>query len=134
MWNDCLEFRVFIRFNTAHETSILSMEAPKTTMSGKTSYVNQFYELEWFTWVAENASFLHAVLKLGHYFELSRYPRTSRVYERVESKVLPREVEDIGLESASQYDPYEDETQYKPLFPKLAEEQEPTPEVRYHYT
>ena len=31
------------------------------------------------------------------------------------------------------YDPYEDETQNKQTFPQLAEELEPTPEVRDHY-
>ena len=57
----------------------------------------------------------------------------SRVCERLGSGVLPRELEDIGLESTPQYDPYEDETQSKQSFPNLAEELEPIPDVRDHY-
>ena len=57
----------------------------------------------------------------------------SRVYERLGSRVLPRELEDIGLENTPQSDPYEDETQNKQLFLQLADELEPTPEVGDHY-
>ena len=49
------------------------------------------------------------------------------------SHVLPREVEDVGLEDTSQYKPYETETQNKQSFPQLTEELEPMPEVRDHY-
>ena len=35
----------------------------------------------------------------------------ARVYEKIGSQVLPRELEDTELENTSQYDPYEDETQ-----------------------
>ena len=51
----------------------------------------------------------------------------TRVYERLGSFVLPRELEDKGLESTPQYDPYEDETQNEWAFPQLAEELEPIP-------
>ena len=34
----------------------------------------------------------------------------TRVYERLGSQVLPKELEDIGLESTTQCDQYEDET------------------------
>ena len=34
----------------------------------------------------------------------------ARVYERLGSWVLPREFEDIGLETTPQNDPYEEET------------------------
>ena len=57
----------------------------------------------------------------------------SRVHERLESCVLPRDLEDLGLENTPQYDPYEDETQNEQLFPQLAEELEPMPEVGDHY-
>ena len=46
----------------------------------------------------------------------------ARVYERLGSQVLQRELEDIGLESIPQYDLYEDETQNEQTFPQLAEE------------
>ena len=57
----------------------------------------------------------------------------SRVYERLGSQVLPRELEDLGLEDTPQNDPYEDETQKEQTFPQLAEELEPMPEVGDHY-
>ena len=53
----------------------------------------------------------------------------ARVYERLGSQVLPRELEDIGLENTPQCDPYEDETQNEQIFPQLAEELEPMQEV-----
>ena len=53
----------------------------------------------------------------------------ARIYERLRSCVLPRELEDLGLEDTPQYDPYEDETQNEQSFPQLAEELEPMPEV-----
>ena len=57
----------------------------------------------------------------------------ARVYDRLGSKVLPRALEDIGLENIPQYDPYEDGTKNKQTFPKLAEELEPMPEVGNQY-
>ena len=58
----------------------------------------------------------------------------TRVYERWGSWVLPRELEDIGLEKIPEYDPYEDETQNEQTFLQLAEELKPTSEVGDHYT
>ena len=46
---------------------------------------------------------------------------TARVYEMLGSWVLPRELEDIGLENARQYE-YEVETQNEQTFLQLAEE------------
>ena len=43
----------------------------------------------------------------------------ARVYDRLGSSVLPRELEDLGLENTPQYDPYEDETQNKQSFPQI---------------
>ena len=57
----------------------------------------------------------------------------ARVYERLGSWVLPRELEDIGLENIPLYDPYEDDTQNEQTFAQLAEELEPMPEVRDYY-
>ena len=56
----------------------------------------------------------------------------ARVYEKLGSWVLPRELEDIGLENTSQYDPYEDEIQ-KQTSPHLMEELELMPEVEDYY-
>ena len=58
----------------------------------------------------------------------------ARVFERLGFWVLPRELEDIGLESTPQYDPYEDEIQNEWTSPQLAEELDPMPEVDDHYT
>ena len=57
----------------------------------------------------------------------------ARVYERLGSWVLPRELEDIVLENTPQYDPYEDESQNRQTVPQLAEELEPMPEVCNQY-
>ena len=56
----------------------------------------------------------------------------TRVYERLGSLVLPRELEDIGLESTLQCDPYENKTQNEQTFPQLAEKPELMPEVGDH--
>ena len=59
-----------IRSNTAHEIYKFDGEVPKTVMSGKTSDISQFFELEWFEWVMfrdEPALLLDDVLKLGCY-------------------------------------------------------------------
>ena len=57
----------------------------------------------------------------------------AKVYERLESHVLPKELEDVGLENTPQYDPYEDETQNEQSFPQLEEELEPMPDVGDYY-
>ena len=41
----------------------------------------------------------------------AQYLFMARVYERLGSHVLPRELKDLGLENTLQYNPYEDETQ-----------------------
>ena len=53
----------------------------------------------------------------------------ARVYEKLRSLVLPKDLEDIGLENTPQYDLYEDEKQNEQTFPQLEEELEPMPEV-----
>ena len=52
-----------------------------------------------------------------------------RVYEKLGFQVLPKELEDIGLEVTPQYDPYEDETRNKQKFSQLAEELDPMLEM-----
>ena len=43
----------------------------------------------------------------------------ARVLEKLVSRVLPRELEDIALENTLQYDPCEDETQNEQSCPQL---------------
>ena len=50
------------------------------------------------------------------------------VYEKLGSRVQTSKLEDTRLENTPQYDPYEDETQNKQMFPQLAEELGPIPE------
>ena len=57
----------------------------------------------------------------------------ARVCKRLRSQVLPRELEDKGLENSPEYDPHEDETQTRQMFSQLTEELEHTPEAGDHY-
>ena len=57
----------------------------------------------------------------------------ARVYEKLGSQVLPRELEYVWLKNTPQYDLYDDETQNEKTFSQLTEELEPMPEVGdYH--
>ena len=47
----------------------------------------------------------------------------ARGCEKLGSRVLPRELEDIGLQNTPHYDLYEDESQNIQTFPQLAKEQ-----------
>ena len=70
LWGHCLELVAYITSNTAHEIYKLDGEVSETLMSGKTSEISQFCELEWFKWTLicdETAPFPDNVLKLGHY-------------------------------------------------------------------
>ena len=70
LWDDSLELEVYIRYNSAHELYKLDGKFPKTVMSGETSDISHFCELEWFKWVMfqdETVPFPDDVLKLGHY-------------------------------------------------------------------
>ena len=51
LWDDCLELEVCIRSNTAHDIYMLNGEVLETVMSGETSDISQFCELEWHEWV-----------------------------------------------------------------------------------
>ena len=57
----------------------------------------------------------------------------AKVYYRLDSWVILRELEDLGLENTLQYDPYEDEIQNKQSFTQLTEKCKPMPDVRYYY-
>ena len=51
LWDDCLELEAYIRSNTAHDIFELNGEVPETIVSGETSDISQFCELEWYEWV-----------------------------------------------------------------------------------
>ena len=57
----------------------------------------------------------------------------ARVYERLGSWVLPRDLEDIVLENTPQYYLSEDKMQNEQTFSQLIEELEPMPEAGDHY-
>ena len=61
-------------FNTAHDIYKIDGEVSKTFMSGETSEISQFFELEWFQWIKfcdENAPLSDDMPKLDHYLGLS---------------------------------------------------------------
>ena len=51
----------------------------------------------------------------------------------MESWLLLRELEDVGLENIAQYIPNDDETWNKQSFTQLAEELEPMQELGHHF-
>ena len=51
LWDDFLKLETYIRSNTAHEIYKLDGDVPKTVMSGETSDMSQFFELDCFEWV-----------------------------------------------------------------------------------
>ena len=53
----------------------------------------------------------------------------ARVHEKLGFWLLPKELEDVGLEKKPQFDPYKYKTQNKQTFSQLAEELESTPGV-----
>ena len=57
----------------------------------------------------------------------------TRVCERLGVWILPRELEDIGLENTPQYDPYKEKTKKEQSFPQLAEKVEHILEMEGHY-
>ena len=46
LWDNCIELEAYIRSNTSHEIFELDREVPKTVMSGKTSDISHFFELQ----------------------------------------------------------------------------------------
>ena len=78
--------------------------------------------------LTENGQVLHRSYRLLTPYELldkdgsdAQERFMARVYERLGSWVLPRELKDIGLENTPQYDLSEDETQNEQIFPQLSE-------------
>ena len=51
LWDDCVELESYIRFHTAHNIYCLNGKMPETIMSGETSDISQFCELEWYEWI-----------------------------------------------------------------------------------
>ena len=70
LWDDCLELEALIRSNTAHEIYELGGEVPETVVSGETSDISPFCELEWYEWVMfrdSAVSFPEEKMVLGRY-------------------------------------------------------------------
>ena len=57
----------------------------------------------------------------------------AKVYEKFESRVLPKELENIGLENTQKYGLCDDEMHNKQTFPLLTDELEPMSEAGDHY-
>ena len=51
IWDDSLEYEAYVRSNTAHDIYTLQGEVPELVMSGETSDISQFVELEFYQWV-----------------------------------------------------------------------------------
>ena len=51
LWDDSLELEALIRSNTAHNLFELNGEVPEASVSGETSDISHFCELEWYQWV-----------------------------------------------------------------------------------
>ena len=66
--------------------------------------------------------------KMGQMPKISSWPVLMKGWVRV----LPRELEDIGLDITPQYDPCEYETQNIQMFLKVVDELEPMPKVGEH--
>ncbi len=48
LWDDCLEYKAYVRSQTACDIFKLYGEVPKTMMSGKTANISQLCELGWY--------------------------------------------------------------------------------------
>ena len=51
LWGYFVELEAYVRSNTAHNIYCLNGETPETIMSGETSDISQFFELEWYEWI-----------------------------------------------------------------------------------
>ena len=66
LFDDCLELETYIRSNTAHDVYKLDGGILETVMSGETSDISQFCELEQCEWVMvqdETAPYPYDMLK-----------------------------------------------------------------------
>ena len=70
LWDYCLELEALIRSNTALDIYELRGQVPETVMSGETSDILPFVELEWYQWVMfcnTGVSYPHDREVLGRY-------------------------------------------------------------------
>ena len=51
LWNNCVEPESYVRSHTVHNIYRLNGETPETIISGETSDISQFCELEWYEWI-----------------------------------------------------------------------------------
>ncbi len=74
LWDDCLEYKAYVRSLMAHDIFKLDGEVPKNVMSGETVDISQFCELGCYDWVkfcSTTVSFPEDLLVLGKYLGLS---------------------------------------------------------------
>ena len=70
LWDHCLELEALIRSNTALDIYELKGQVPETVMSGETSDISPFVELEWYQWLMfrdTGVSYPHDQEVLGRY-------------------------------------------------------------------
>ena len=51
LWDHCVELESYVRSNTSHNIDCLNGETPEIIMSGETSDLSQFIDLEWYAWI-----------------------------------------------------------------------------------
>ena len=51
LWDDCIDFMVYIRSNTANNHEDLKGKTPETFVSSETADISEFVEFGWYDWV-----------------------------------------------------------------------------------
>jgi hypothetical protein len=70
LWDDCLEYRAYVRSNTALNIFDLDGQVPETIMTGQQADISPWCDFQWYQWVKyfdERASFPEDQQVLGKY-------------------------------------------------------------------
>ncbi len=70
LWDDCLEYRAYVRSNTALNIFDLDGQVPETVMTGQQADISPWCDFQWYQWVKyydERASFPDDKQVLGKY-------------------------------------------------------------------
>jgi hypothetical protein len=70
LWDDCLEYRAYVRSNTALNIFDLDGQVPETVMTGQQADISPWCDFQWYQWVKyydERASFPEDKQVLGKY-------------------------------------------------------------------
>ena len=70
LWYDCVELELYAHYNKAHNIYCLNGDTHEIIMSGETSDISQFFELEWYEWIMfreSEVSFPEYNMVLGRY-------------------------------------------------------------------